>query len=196
MINKKPESVGIPMPNLEVWIEDEDGTRLPPDSVGELVVRGPSVMQCYWNDPESTDKVLRPGRYQWEKVLYTGDLFKMDSDGFLYFVARKDDLIKSRGERISPKEIENVLYAMDEVLHARVIGVPHEIFGSLIKAEIVLKEDCQLDKKEIIAYCKRHLEDIMVPQEIEFVNELPVSSSGKIKRKADSNEIQRYTSSD
>lgn len=183
MISKKPDSVGIAMPNTEVWIADDDGSELPRGKIGELAVRGGSVMQGYWNDPETTARVLKPGRYPWEKALYTGDLFKMDADGYLYFVGRKDDIIKCRGERVSPKEIENVLYSMPEILNARVIGVPHEIFGQAIKAEIVLKDGHTLSDKQVLAHCRKNLEDLMVPQFIDFVKSLPISASGKIKRK-------------
>jgi long-chain acyl-CoA synthetase len=183
MIDKKPNSVGIPMPNTEVWLIDDNGNPVPPGEVGQLVVRGASVMGCYWNDPEETARIIKPGRYPWERVLYTGDLFKMDEDNFLYFVGRRDDIIKCRGERVSPKEIENVIYAMEEVLNVRVIGIPHEIFGHAIKAEIIVKDGCTLDENRVKAHCRRHLEDIMVPQMVEFVKTLPISASGKIKRK-------------
>lgn len=183
MIDRKPDSVGIPMSNTEVWVVDENGNSLPPGEVGELVVRGGSVMRGYWNDPEGTADVIKPGRYPWEKILYTGDLFRLDEDGFLYFVGRKDDIIKCRGERVSPKEIENVLYSMEEVLNARVIGIPHEIYGQAIKAEIIIKDNHSLDEGKVKAYCRQHLEDLMQPQVVEFVKTLPVSTSGKIKRK-------------
>lgn len=140
-------------------------------------------MAGYWRDEETTAKVLKPGRYPFEKTLYTGDLFRMDDDGYLFFAGRVDDVIKCRGERVFPKEIENALYAMDEVLNARVIGVPHEVLGQAIKAEIVLKKGYQLDERKVKAFCRRRLEDIMVPQIIEFVESLPLSISGKIKRK-------------
>jgi long-chain acyl-CoA synthetase len=182
-ISEKPDSVGIPMQNLECWIEDDNGEVLPAGKVGELVVRGASVMQCYWNDPKSTSAVLRTGPYPFEKKLYTGDLFRMDDEGYLYFIARKDDLIKSRGERIAPKEIEDVIIEIPEVLAVRVIGVPDDIFGQAIKAEIVLKDGCQLQANAVKTYCRNNLEDLMVPHLIEFVKELPLSESGKIKRK-------------
>ncbi|UCD94919.1 MAG: AMP-binding protein, partial [Candidatus Zixiibacteriota bacterium] len=163
MIDKKPDSVGIAMPNTEVWIVDKKGNVLEPGQVGELVVRGGSVMQCYWNDPEGTAEVIKPGFFPGDRLLFTGDLFRMDKDGFLYFADRKDDVIKSRGERVSPKEIENTLYSMDEVLNARVIGVPHEIYGRAIKAEIVIKNGRSLSGAKVKAYCRRHMEDLMVP---------------------------------
>lgn len=182
MIDKKPDSVGIAMPNTEVWIVDDHGRELPSGEVGELVVRGGSVMKGYWRDPVATADRLRQGRYPWENVLYTGDLFRMDQDGYLYFVARRDDIIKCRGERVSPKEIENTLYGLDGVLNVRVTGVPHEIHGQVVKAEIVAKKGSGLDEKRIKAFCQRHLEDLLIPQIVEFVDSLPISTSGKIKR--------------
>jgi len=104
-IDRRPTSIGRGMPNEEVWIVDEKGNPVGAGIVGELVVRGANVMRGYWGLPEETARVLRPGKYPGEMVLYTGDLFKTDEEGFLYFVGRKDDMIKSKGERISPKEI-------------------------------------------------------------------------------------------
>ncbi len=179
---EKPTSVGIPMPNTEVWIEDENGNKLPYGEVGELVVRGGSVMRGYWRDPEATAKRLKPGPYPWERVLYTGDLFRQDKEGYLYFVARKDDIIKVRGERVHPKEIEDILYLMEEVLHVRVVGVPHEVQGQAIKAEIQVKEGKSLDRKAVLAHCRQHLENLMIPTFIEIVEEMELTSSGKVSR--------------
>ncbi len=183
LIDSKPDSVGIAMPNTEVWIVDENNNILPPGQVGQLVVRGGSVMKEYWRDPEATARVLRQGRYPWEKVLYTGDLFRMDEEGHLYFVGRVDDIIKSRGERVSPKEIENVLYGLPGIVNVRVVGVPDSILGQAIKAEVVARDGAGLDERKVKAHCRKNLEDLMVPQIIEFVEELPISTSGKIKRK-------------
>ena len=109
LIDVKPASVGIAIPGTEVWVEDADGNECAPGEVGELMVRGPHVMQGYWNDAEATAKRLRPGRWPWERELMTGDLFKRDAEGHLYFVGRKDDMIKSRGEKVAPREVEEVL---------------------------------------------------------------------------------------
>ena len=126
--------------------------------------------------------MFRPGLLPGETVLYTGDLFKMDEDGYLYFVARKDDIIKSRGEKVSPKEVENVLYALSGVAETAVIGVPDPVLGEAVKAGLVPVEGCVLTVREVIAYCRRHLEDYMVPAQVEFRSELPKTESGKVRK--------------
>lgn len=180
-LSKRPDSVGIPIPGTEVWIEDDEGNRLGPDKIGELVIRGSHVMRGYWNDPETTGKVYKPGPFPGERILYSGDLFKMDSEGYLYFVARKDDIIKSRGEKVSPKEIENVLYSIEGISEAAVIGTEDKLLGQAIKAFVVL-QDKQINEKHILKYCKDHLENFMVPKYIEICDSLPKTSSGKIKK--------------
>ena len=172
-LESRPGSVGRGMPNEEVWIVDEEGRRAGPGVTGELVVRGSNVMRGYWGDPEATNAVLKPGPLPGERVLMTGDLFRMDEDGFLYFVGRKDDLIKTRGERVSPKEVENALYGMDDVLEAAVIAVPDELLGNAIKAYVVPKDGRSLMEKDVIQYCRRTLEDYAVPKTIEFRDVLP-----------------------
>ena len=125
------------MPNCEAFVVDEKGRKLGPNQVGELVVRGANVNQGYWAKPEETARQFRPGSSRGDGLLYTGDLFKQDEEGFLYFVARKDDLIKTRGERVSPKEIEDVICDIRGIAQAAVIGVPDKIFGHAIKAFVV-----------------------------------------------------------
>jgi amino acid adenylation domain-containing protein len=179
----RPTSVGIPVPGTEAWVADETGARLGPGEVGELVVRGPHVMQGYWEDPEATARALRPGPYPWERVLHTGDLFRMDEEGFLYFVSRKDDIIKTRGEKVSPREVENVLYLLPEVREAAVIGVPDPLLGMAVKAVLVLAPGASLGEREVIRHCAARLEDFMVPKQVEFRAELPKTDSGKISRR-------------
>jgi len=183
-LDRRPGSVGIPIPGTEVWIEDEAGNRLGPGEVGELVVRGSHVMQGYWGDPEETARRYRPGRYPAERLLYTGDLFRMDEEGFLYFVARKDDIIKSRGEKVAPKEVESVLYRLEGVVEAAVVGVPDDLLGQAIKVFIVRDEGCPLTEQDVLRHCARHLEDYMMPRYVEFRDSLPKTPSGKIKRSA------------
>lgn len=181
-LDRRPTSVGRGMPNEEVYIVDENDERLGPGEVGELVVRGSNVMLGYWELPEETAKVLKLGLYPGEKVLYTGDLFRMDEEGYLYFVGRKDDIIKCRGEKVSPKEIENILYNLEGILEAAVVGVPDEILGEAIKAFVVLKEGVNLKEKDILRHCSKNLEDFMVPKYIELVESLPKTESGKITK--------------
>jgi long-chain acyl-CoA synthetase len=180
-LEARPGSVGIAIPGTEVWIEDEAGNRVGPGVVGELVIRGSHVMRGYWENAEATAKCYRPGPTPGEQVLYSGDLFKMDEEGYLYFVARKDDVIKSRGEKVSPKEVENVLYGIEGVVEAAVVGVPDPILGQAIKALVVL-DGVELTEKDILRHCRAHLEDLMVPQVVEFCASLPKTSSGKIKK--------------
>lgn len=181
-LDHRPGSVGIAIPGTEVWIEDEDGTRLGPGQVGELVVRGSHVMQGYWNAPEQTSQRYRPGRYPAERYLYTGDLFKMDAEGYLYFVARKDDIIKSRGEKVAPKEVEGVIYQLEGVVEVAVIGTPDPLLGEAIKAFVVTHQDVEIGEQDVLRHCRQHLEDFMVPKQIEFMSSLPKTSSGKIKK--------------
>ena len=126
---------------------DDAGNGVPPGEVGELVIRGPHVMQGYWRDQAATDRALQPGSFPWEKVLHTGDLFRADDEGFLYFVGRKDDIIKSRGEKVSPKEVENVLYALPGIREAAVIGVPDPVLGAAIKAVVALEPGVELARR-------------------------------------------------
>jgi amino acid adenylation domain-containing protein len=182
-LEKKPGSVGVPMPNCEVFIVDEAGNELPAGENGELVIRGSNVMRGYWNSPELTARTYGEGKLPGEKLLYSGDIFRKDEDGYLYFVGRKDDLIKTKGERVSPKEIENILCHHQAVADAAVIGVPDEILGSAIKAFIVTKSQNSLGEKDILKHCKENMEIFMVPKYVEFIDELPKTPNGKIDKK-------------
>ena len=169
------------MPGTELWLEDDSGRRLGPDEPGELVVRGRHVMRGYWGDPVLTSQKFRPGPLPGERVCYSGDLFRTDSEGYLYFVSRKDDIIKSRGEKIAPREVENVLYSIPGVQDAAVVGVPDPVLGQTVKAFIVAPGG-QLTETDVIAYCKSRLEEVMVPRAVEFRTELPKTGSGKVRR--------------
>jgi long-chain acyl-CoA synthetase len=182
-LDQRPGSVGIAIPGTEVFLVDEAGNRLGPGQVGELVARGRHVMRGYWNDPLASAERFRPGLLPGERLCYTGDLFRMDADGYLYFVARKDDIIKSRGEKVPPKEVENVLYSLPGVVEAAVVGTPDPVLGEAIKAYLVL-DGVQLTEAQVLAHCRAHLEDFMVPQSVEFRPELPKTTSGKIKKTA------------
>lgn len=177
----RPGSVGIAIPGTEVWLQDEQGSRLGPDTIGELVVRGRHVMRGYWAAPELTAQRYGIDPRTGDRVCFTGDLFRMDADGFFYFVARKDDIIKSRGEKVAPKEVENVLYMLPGVTAAAVVGVPDPIQGQAIKA-LVVTNGVELSAAAVLAHCRAHLEDFMVPKFVEFRDELPTTTSGKIAR--------------
>lgn len=181
-IDIRPTSVGRGMPNEEVYIVDDAGQRIEV-GIGELVIRGSNVMKGYWEKPEETDRVLKPGPLPGERVLYSGDLFRRDEEGYLYFIGRKDDIIKSRGEKVSPREVENVLYALPGVADAAVVGVPDAILGQAIKAVLTLKDGVTLDEKDVLGHCSQRLEDFMVPKLVEFRDEMPKTSSGKIDKK-------------
>ena len=182
-LESRPDSVGIPIPNEEVFIVNEEGKEVKAGEVGELLVRGSNVMQGYWNAPEETARVFRPGRYRGEALLYTGDLFRRDKEGFLYFVARKDDMIKTKGERVSPKEIEDALCQMDGIIEVAVIGVSDEIFGQAIKVFVVTERGNDLTEEMIMKYCSQNLEPFMIPKYVEFRSSLPKTLNGKIDKK-------------
>jgi acyl-coenzyme A synthetase/AMP-(fatty) acid ligase len=173
---------GIAMPNTELWIVDEHDHRVGPDVVGQLVIRGATVMRGYWEKPEATAEKLRPGPLPGELVLYTGDFCRLDDEGYLYFVGRMDDIIKSRGEKVAPKEVENALMNIQGVKEAAVIGVPDEILGQAVKAFVVLEQGVTLDDKQLKRECQTRLENFMVPKHIVLVPELPKTTTGKIKK--------------
>ena len=180
-VDARPSSVGHAIPGTEVWLEDEMGRRVGPGEVGEMVVRGRHVMRGYWNNPEATQARFREGQIPGERICYSGDLFRTDAEGYMYFVARKDDIIKCRGEKVSPREVENVLYALEGVTEAAVIGVPDPVFGQAIKA-FVVAPGRELSSQQVMAHCKAHLEDLMVPKHVEFRDALPKTPSGKIRK--------------
>ncbi|MCP9447103.1 MAG: AMP-binding protein [Nitrospira sp.] len=179
----RPMSVGKGMPNQEIYLVDADGNRLEPGSVGELVVRGSHVMKGYWNMPEETARVLKPGPWGDERVLFTGDWFHMDEEGYLYFIGRKDDIIKTGGKKVSPREVENVLQEMTEIAEAAVIGVPDARLGHVVKAFVRLREKAGLTEEDVVRHCRNFLEDYMVPRAIQFVDVLPKTDNGKIDKK-------------
>jgi len=180
-IEARPTSVGRGMPNQEHWLVDEQGRRLPNGSTGELVVRGSHVMRGYWERPAETAERLKPGPIAGEMVLYTGDLFRTDADGYLYYVARKDDIIKTRGEKVAPREVENMIHRLADVASCAVIGVADEALGQAIKAFVVLRPGSALAPRDIIRHCLAHLESYMAPKFVDLVDELPRTESGKIR---------------
>jgi amino acid adenylation domain-containing protein len=181
-LERKPLSVGIAIPNTEMWIVDEDDRRVGPDVVGQLVIRGATVMKGYWGKPEATARKLKPGLLPGEQVLYTGDYCRMDEGGYLYFVGRGDEMIKSRGEKVAPKEVENVLMEIPGVREAAVIGVPDELLGQAVKAFVVMEQGRTIGEKQLQKECQKRLENFMVPKSIVVVPSLPMTDTGKLKK--------------
>ena len=181
-LERKPDSVGVAIPNTELWIVDDHDRRLPPGEVGQLVIRGATVMRGYWNKPEATARKLRPGPIPGELVLYTGDLCRLDDEGYLYFVSRTDDVIKSRGEKVPPKAVEAAILDIPGVREAAVVGVADDLLGQAIKAFVVLEPGAVLDATAIQRECRARLESFMVPHHIVLRDALPRSANGKIQK--------------
>jgi amino acid adenylation domain-containing protein len=181
-LDARPTSVGRAIPNEEVYIVDETGREVSPNVIGELVVRGSHVMSGYWDRPEETSQALRPGRFPGERVLYTGDLFRKDNEGYLYFVARKDDIIKTRGQKVSPREIEEVLTSIDGIAEAAVGGVPDPVLHQAIKAVVTLRAGAPLNETDILRRCSQQLDDYMMPKIVEIRPQLPKTPNGKIDK--------------
>jgi amino acid adenylation domain-containing protein len=179
---RKPGSVGIAIPNTEVWVVDDEGRPVAPGIVGELVVRGATVMQGYWEKPEATAKRLKPGPLPGERVLYTGDYCRQDEEGYVYFIGRKDDIIKTRGEKVAPKEVENQISCIAGVKECAVIGVADELLGQAVKCFVVLEKGAALTEKQIQGEAMLRLENFMVPKYVVIVDDLPKTMTGKIKK--------------
>jgi long-chain acyl-CoA synthetase len=179
-------SIGVPLPDTEAKIMDiETGEKeCPVGEIGELVVKGPQIMKGYWNNKNLTTAALRNGWF------YTGDLARMDQNGFFYLEDRKDDLIITSGFNVYPSQVEEVLKRHPKVKDAAVIGAPDRIKGQTIVAVIVLKEDVQGDKEEFLNYCKENMPDNRVPKTILFRNEIPRNMAGKVLKKVLKQEAQ------
>jgi len=176
---RKIGSIGLPRPDVDAKIVDlETGEKdLPPGEEGELCIRGPQVMKGYWNRPEETSKTLRNG---W---LYTGDIGRMDDEGYFYIVDRKKDMIICSGYNVYPREIEEILYQHPKIQEACIVGVPDPYRGETVKAFVVLKEKEQASAEEIIEYCQKNMAKYKAPTMVEFRKELPKSHVGKVLRK-------------
>jgi long-chain acyl-CoA synthetase len=184
LVDEKPNSVGRPIPGTEAFVLDEEGQRVAPGETGVLYVRGPHVMAGYWNLPEQTAHMLKEGPVPGERILCTHDFFTVDEDGFLYFVGRTDDIIKTRGEKVSPLEVENALHSIPGISQAAVVGVPDEVLGEAIRAFVVLGEEVTLTEQEIVRACRDRLENFMVPRDVVLLDELPQTDSGKVRKKS------------
>jgi long-chain acyl-CoA synthetase len=172
----KVGSIGKPMKGTEIKVVDNDGNELPQGQEGEIIIRCPSLMKGYWNKPEETAEALRNG---W---LYTGDIGYVDEDGYFFITDRKKDLIIKAGENISPREIEEVLFAHHKVSEAAVVGIRDDVYGEDIKAFVVLKLGEQATTEDIIEYCRTRLETFKTPKELQFMDSLPKNLVGKVSR--------------
>jgi acyl-coenzyme A synthetase/AMP-(fatty) acid ligase len=162
----------------------EDGQPVGPGVTGTLYVRGPHVMLGYWNLPAETEHMLKPGKYPGERVLCTHDWFRTDEGGFLYFMGRSDDIIKSRGEKVSPVEVENALATIPGVREAAVIGVPDELLGQAVRAFVVLDPGASYTEQAFKREAMARLESFMVPRDVRFVDDLPKTATGKVRKKS------------
>jgi len=185
-LDQRPTSIGKAIPDTEILVISEEGKLCKPGEVGELVHRGPTVSLGYWGQPELTAKVLRPYPFlppeigDVERVCYSGDYVTMDEEGYLYFVGRRDTMIKSSGYRISPTEVEDVLFRSGLLKGAAVIGIPDEMIGQSIKAFVVPRDGEQLDPEKLRAFCAANMPRHMVPKDIEALEALPATTSGKV----------------
>ncbi|MBT8363748.1 MAG: acyl-CoA ligase (AMP-forming), exosortase A system-associated [Deltaproteobacteria bacterium] len=185
-LDRRPTSIGKAIPNTEILVVNDQGQLCQPGEMGELVHRGPTVSLGYWGQPELSERVFRPHPFlpselgKTERVCYSGDLVKMDAEGFLYFVSRRDTQIKTAGFRISPTEVEEVLFQCGELQGAAVIGVPDEMLGQHIKAFVVPRKANAVEPAQLIAFCGERMPRYMVPKSVEILDELPKTSNKKI----------------
>jgi acyl-CoA synthetase (AMP-forming)/AMP-acid ligase II len=178
LLDDKLGSIGKGLPGLRLEVLKEDGTPVRPgsDEVGEIVASGDNITPGYWNDMDETGRFFRNGR------LFTGDMARVDRDGFIFIVERSRDFIKAMGNRVSPKEIEEVISEMPEVVEAAVIGVPDEIWGEAIKAFITTAKPGLISVEDVRNHCLRRLPNYKVPEYIEFLPQLPKTANGKVAK--------------
>lgn len=184
LIDAKRGSVGKAIPGTEVYLLSTDGKPVPAGETGILYVRGPHVMAGYWNRPDLTSEMLKPGKFPGERVLCTHDLFRMDEEGFLYFVGRTDDIIKTRGEKVSPIEVENALHRIPGVREAAVVGVPDPLLGEAVRAYVVTDPEAGLTAQSLRADSAEYLESYMVPAQVILCESLPRNLNGKVDKRS------------
>ncbi|MGC9056240.1 MAG: class I adenylate-forming enzyme family protein, partial [Candidatus Saccharicenans sp.] len=183
LIDKYPDSVGIPMPNLEVSIVDHRGRPVPPGKPGQLLVRGPTVMQGYWRDKKLTKKVFRQGKYPEDRWLHTGDIFRQDENGLLYFVGRRDRQIKSYGHRVNLTEVEKAIARLDGIVEVAAVPIPDEVGGAVIGVFVAVKKGAGAYENRINQHCQQNLETYKAPRHIWLMDSLPKTPNGKINYK-------------
>ncbi|NBE94335.1 long-chain fatty acid--CoA ligase [Nonomuraea sp. KC401] len=174
--HRRPGSIGWPIRGVEMKIVDEDGAEVPPGEIGEVVVRGPNVMKGYWNDPSATAEAVRDGWF------HTGDLGRVDEDGYFFLVDRRRDVIIRGGYTVYPREVEEVLYEHPAVRQAAVYGVPHPELGEEIEAAVALR--APVTREDLRDFVKERVAAYKYPRRLSFVDELPLSPTGKILKRA------------
>ena len=190
MVDQRPSSIGKAVPGEEIIILGKDNNPVKPGETGELVHRGQLVAQGYWGDPELTAKRFRKNPLQLpdvpidEIVVYSGDFVKLDNDGYLYFEGRKDEMIKSAGNRISPTEVEEILYNSSFIAEAVAMGIPHEIYGQVVVVVLSFLPTEKKSEKDLLLYCRKNMPPYMIPQEIKIWANLPKNTNGKLDRAA------------
>lgn len=190
-LDRRPGSMGRAIPNAEVMVVREDGSLCSPDEPGELVHLGSLVAMGYWNDPERTAELFRPApgqevnTSQAEIAVWSGDTVQTDEDGFLYFIGRKDDMIKTSGYRVSPTEVEEIIYTSGLIGHAIALGIPHPTLGQAIVVVVSPADlkDVGIDEEALYKVCREHLPNFMIPAHIHVQQNLPLNPHGKIDRK-------------
>jgi len=173
---RKPGSIGLPIGN-EVQVFDDKDRELGPDTIGEIVLRGPNIMKGYYRNDAATREAFKSGWF------HTGDLGYKDADGFFYIVDRKSDMIIRAGENIYPREIDEVLYQHPCIEDAATVGVPDSLYGEEVKAFVVLRKDCKASGDEIIAFCRNRLADFKCPKTVVFVDAIPKGPTGKLLKR-------------
>lgn len=174
---RKINTIGTPHIGVDLKIFDDFDNEVPPGTPGEIVMRGPSVMKGYYKDEERTAQTLRGG---W---LHTGDIGMFDEEGFLYFIDRKKDIIKTGGENVSSQEVESIIFKHEKVMQAAVIGLPHDYWGEMVTAVVVPYPGAEVTEQEIIDYCKEQMAGYKVPKKVIITEQLPVNPSGKILKR-------------
>jgi acyl-coenzyme A synthetase/AMP-(fatty) acid ligase len=183
LVDIKPDSVGKAIPGTEMFLLSPEGEPVPPGEKGILHIRGPHVMLGYWHKEELSREMLKPGNLPGERILCSNDWFKMDDEGFFYFLGRTDDIIKTRGEKVSPVEIENVIYKIPGIKEVAVIGIPDEIMGEAILAFITTPNNKEIGEKDVQKECMSKLEIFMIPKHVIKLDEMPKNSNSKIDKK-------------
>ncbi len=182
-VDARPESVGRGLPFQEHWLEDETGQRLPHGATGELVLSGAHVSAGYWNMPPGAPSRISAGPRSGEHTLRTGDVFHSDAEGWLTFMGRTDDMFKSRGEKVYPLEVEQVICELQGVQDAAVTPLPDDRLGLAVQAFVRMQPGAQLSERDVIRHCQARLESWMAPKAVTFVAELPMTESGKLRRR-------------